>query len=303
MGFLEKWLESLDYEYEILSTCTRFNSPHSKCRICMDVCEENAIHLDKNKPAISTDKCTECGKCISACPVQAVAGIYPRRSFIDKKLAVTEGFPPTAKELVVLHAKGITEIVAQSETLLNSWQEPIDEANQMLIQLEKEPYKVNVAEVKQKEESYTRRELFSFWKKESTSFLKLAIPAKWRFNHDDFNLAKHYPEYQFFHITVDVNKCTVCNACQKLCGQNCFDIQKEVFQISPQDCNACQICADICPEHAIVIENKISRKLEEPISLTVYNNTCSTCDRSFEALTPDENKCIICKKRELFIKN
>lgn len=302
MGIFEKWLESLDYEFEILTSCTRYSAPRSTCQACIEACEEEAIFLENEKPIIDHEKCTECGKCISACPVQGVAGIYPRRSYVQNKLVINEtDVIPTAKELVILRAKGIKEIIFRTDRVIKAWLKPVDEANVMLGELGEKPYEVvSTVKLHRKEESLTRRELFSFWRKESSGFIKLATPAKWRFNHEDFNLSKHYPDYQFYRVTIDENKCTVCLACQRVCPLKCFEFQDEQLLVSSQQCTSCRICADICPEKAIIIENKIVKKESEPVRLTIYKNQCTTCERKFDALTEDETTCIICKKRALF---
>ena len=86
MGILSKWVESLDYEYEILHSCIRHRSPRSTCEECVKSCPENAISIYNSKPQIDNKKCTECGQCISVCPVQAVAGIYPNRTIKQGQL-------------------------------------------------------------------------------------------------------------------------------------------------------------------------------------------------------------------------
>ena len=70
MGVLSKWVESLDYEYEILTSCIRHRSPRSTCEECVKRCHENAISIHNSKRVIDNKKCTECGQCIPACPVQ-----------------------------------------------------------------------------------------------------------------------------------------------------------------------------------------------------------------------------------------
>ena len=49
MGLLTKWAESLDYEFEILTTCSRHRSPRSTCVKCFDVCDQDAITTGKWK--------------------------------------------------------------------------------------------------------------------------------------------------------------------------------------------------------------------------------------------------------------
>jgi anaerobic sulfite reductase subunit C len=42
----------------------------SQCRACIDVCKEEAVHLDERdeRPVIDFDLCLSCGQCITACP-------------------------------------------------------------------------------------------------------------------------------------------------------------------------------------------------------------------------------------------
>ena len=89
MGLLGKWVESLDYEFEILTSCTRHQSPRSTCEKCIDVCEEKAITLVNNKPVIAREKCTECGNCIVRLLAQAISGIFPKRTVINNQLLLT----------------------------------------------------------------------------------------------------------------------------------------------------------------------------------------------------------------------
>ena len=79
------------------------------------------------------------------------------------------------------------------------------------------------------EEVYSRRELFSLWKKESKSLIREMSPAKWRFNHHALNVRQYYTDFQFTNITVDIDKCTLCQVCERICDQKCFEIQNEHF--------------------------------------------------------------------------
>jgi anaerobic sulfite reductase subunit C len=42
------------------------------CRVCADVCREEAINITDDKAVISPDKCLLCGECIPACPEDAI---------------------------------------------------------------------------------------------------------------------------------------------------------------------------------------------------------------------------------------
>jgi len=44
-----------------------------KCRLCWQLCPENAIHLDKEgKPFFDYEICKGCGVCAKNCPVKAI---------------------------------------------------------------------------------------------------------------------------------------------------------------------------------------------------------------------------------------
>ncbi|MDF2789841.1 MAG: hypothetical protein K0S80_2939 [Neobacillus sp.] len=296
MGFLSKWVESLDYEYEILPACTRNISPHSKCTECVEICDKKAITILKEKPIINHNKCVECGKCISACPVQAIAGIYPRRIIVHNQLVIDGNNSPTTKELLIFYSKGIKVITGETSSLIEIWRQPIEKVNSILEQLGEAPFLIAIKSVEK--EYFSRRELFSLWKGEGQSILKQAIPAKWRFNQDYLDLQKYYKDYQFTKISLDIEKCTLCSACQKLCSKKCFDIKDDNFFILPQGCSSCKLCVDACPEKAIMVENQISKK--EVINISVYKKICITCHNSFSTLLEHNEKCVACSMRENF---
>lgn len=42
------------------------------CTKCTRVCEDDAIHMNRNVAKIDYEKCTNCGKCAAACPVKVI---------------------------------------------------------------------------------------------------------------------------------------------------------------------------------------------------------------------------------------
>lgn len=298
MGILSKWVESLDYEYEILTSCTRYRSPRSTCTKCIASCNQQAISFDHSKPVLDNEKCVECGHCIAACPEQAVTGIFPKRTFFQNQLVITDHSIASVKELLVYYQKGIRGIICQDPSLIEVWKHPINEANKKLELLGEEPYLVHFKSVESKEELYSRRELFSLWKKEGKSVLKQVTPAKWRFNQKNFDLTQYFRDFQFTSISLDTEKCTLCKACQNLCNKHCFEIGKEDFSISPQSCSGCHLCADICPEKAIVVEEQISEK--EETKLPILEKICKSCKKTFHTLREHDEKCVACIRYENF---
>ncbi|MBP2240673.1 ferredoxin [Cytobacillus eiseniae] len=298
MGLLDKWIESLDYEFRILDSCSRYQSPHSTCRNCIDSCSADAITFVSGKPIINNKECTECGDCIAECPVQAVEGFLPRRTIIQNQLIVTDEHPPSIKELLAFYKKGVTILVYDQEELNLHWKHILSEVNSMLEQLNEAPFSILNKEIEREEELFTRREIFSFWKKEAQSTMKQMAPAKWRFNHQDLDLAKFYPNYQFTEIMLDTSKCTICKACQILCKRDCLQINEMDFTITTQNCSGCMICQDICPEKAITTEKKIQPATKNTHPL--YTKICYTCKNNYQTLSMHDKKCVKCKKMEAF---
>jgi ferredoxin len=233
---------------------------------------------------------------MAACPVQAIAGILPQRNIIENQLVVSEQSIPTAKELLILHKKGINSIACEEETSFPLWKDAVEEANTCLIKLGESPFSIAAVKSVKQEKHYSRREIFSLWKKESKSFLQEFTPAKWRFNHKNFDLTQYYPDYQFTIISLNNEKCTLCGVCQRMCEKKCFDIQKDHFLISMRGCSACQLCVDTCPEKAIKIEDKIV-KMEEAL-FSVYEKVCSECNHPFQTLCRQDDECVTCTKRK-----
>lgn len=299
MGLLSKWVENLDYEYEILFSCTRHRSPHSTCQKCVAACEDQAISIVKGKPVLDHSKCVQCGRCMAACPVQAIAGIHPQRNIIQNQLVMSDQSIPTPKELLILYKKGIRSIICEEKSSIQLWKEPIEEANTSLRKLGESPFSISVVNSVREEEQYSRREIFSLWKTESKSLLQQFTPAKWRFNNNSFDLTKYYSDYQFTTVSLNSEKCTLCGVCQRICEKKCFEIQKEHFSINLKGCSSCQLCVDTCPEKAIKIEDKIL-KLEETL-FPVYEKVCHVCNHTFHTLREQDDECVACTKREGFL--
>ncbi|WP_310197191.1 hypothetical protein [Neobacillus niacini] len=148
----------------------------------------------------------------------------------------------------------------------------------------------------EKNDSCSRREIFSLWGKEGKSLVKQVTPAKWRFNHSNLELARYYPDYQFYTVVVDTKKCSLCRVCEALCPKQCFNIADDAFLISPQACSHYQLCSDACPENAITINHQVSKALST--THETFLNTCEGCDTSFRTLSKHDNKCPVCARRK-----
>lgn len=296
-NLLGRWLESLDYEYHISPDCSRHQSPRSSCTACIDQCPVDAITLVDGKPVIYNEDCIECGDCVANCPIQAVEGFLPKRTIKNDQFIIDGNRIPTIKELLVYYKKGITTIVCEQENIHPDWEKTIQEANQMLEDLGEPPFQVAYEQDSSNDDKkISRRELFFIWERGLKNIGKQMAPAKWRFNHESLDLLTHYPDHQFVDISLDLEQCTLCKACQVLCKNNCLEVNEDHFSISPQQCTNCSLCQDICPEGAISIKEMITPT--SPVDYQVFNNVCSSCEETFTALDEDKDLCLFCTKRD-----
>jgi ferredoxin len=54
------------------SECLRNEYYHNDCRICIDLCPENAFNIIRNKLTLFDNECIECGACVGSCPSEAL---------------------------------------------------------------------------------------------------------------------------------------------------------------------------------------------------------------------------------------
>lgn len=57
------------------------------CKKCEKVCDFDAIHMEDNRAVIDYNKCTQCGKCIEACPTNSIVRVRPPRRRREKEAA------------------------------------------------------------------------------------------------------------------------------------------------------------------------------------------------------------------------
>ncbi|WP_338469711.1 4Fe-4S binding protein [Niallia sp. XMNu-256] len=235
---------------------------------------------------------------MAACPVQAIAGILPKRKIKQSDLVISDRQFPTTTELLILHKKGVKSITFEDKSLMENGVNRIEQVNGMLQELGQCPFLTSTNSVEE-EETCSRREFFLLWKKESKSLMKEMTPAKWRFNHKALDLRQYYTDYQFTNVKVDIDKCSLCHVCERVCEQKCFAIQEEHFSLSMKECTSCGLCADVCPEQAILIEDKIltTKKMDIPI----YEKECKCCKNTFKSVREHDEFCTTCTKLKQFL--
>ncbi len=278
MSLLFKWMESLSIDVSITERCLHQVSRKSSCTACVNRCEPAALSIVDNVVIVDTSKCDSCGSCFSACPVSAINGSMPKRQSRNGLLVYESHFCPSVKELLIYREKGIKGFLIPQDWKNDQWLQVIEEANGLLIELKLEPF-IFQLESEVAEQSISRRELFFSAKNKGKSLAQEMTPASWRVNSDGWSLPATFPEFQFYQVELDTAKCSLCQACFRLCSQDVFRISDSELIIDHQKCTDCSLCEDICPEDAIVVKKMIREKSES--HYPVEKSTCSRCKNSY----------------------
>ncbi|MEH7500427.1 4Fe-4S dicluster domain-containing protein [Neobacillus drentensis] len=292
MSLLLKWLESMHEDLRITNNCSRKRNIRSTCSLCFESCNSSALAINPHSIEIDPERCTSCGECLINCPLSAIEGIAVTREFEKNSLLYKDDFIPTEKELMIYKKRGLNSITFNSAPLNQAWKIVLDETNRMLSQVDQSPIEVVQSEF---DEKLSRRTLFTSLQSGGKKLAKSMAPASWKMEANEWNLANYFPEYQFYTVEMDKNKCTLCKACFTFCLQEVFHIKEIFLHIESEKCVNCTDCTDICPEDAIQIKTKIKKKsdLNEPI----HTMKCQDCGRFFHSFQAERNKCPICINR------
>jgi ferredoxin len=294
MSLLVKWMESLSIDVSITERCLLRVSRKSSCRSCVDACEHSALAIVDQLVTVDTSKCDSCGGCFSACPVSAITGSMPKRQSRNGLLIYESHYCPSVKELLIYRKQGIKGFMIPTGWQDDRWVAVIEEANSVLLELNLEPFCFQLAE-ELSEQTISRRELLFSAKNKGKSLAQELTPAAWRVNSDGWSLPAAFPEFQFYQVELDTTKCSLCQACFRLCSQQVFQISDSELVIDHQKCTDCALCEDICPEDAIVIRNMVREKSESRVA--VVKSRCNRCKQQFYAFAGIESElCHVCAK-------
>ncbi|MDR7075460.1 Fe-S-cluster-containing hydrogenase component 2 [Neobacillus niacini] len=297
MSILVNWLESLHEEMKVTTKCSRERNRKSTCNDCVENCEHNAIELKDDLFIIDTKKCTMCGECMIACPLSAIEGLASNRLFEKGSLVFDESYVPSLKELLIYKKRGMTTIQVAHQPFNQEWETVLRVTNEQLQLLEETPI---VVVERVKDEVLSRRALFGSFQKERKQLAKKMAPAAWKMEKDDWQLTKYYPDYQFFSVKLDKDKCTLCNACFTLCPEEVFHLKESMLQIKNEKCVGCSSCTEVCQENAIEIVPDIKRKREQVVY--VHSKNCKDCGHSFYTFGIREMSCLY-KQRSRLVKS
>jgi ferredoxin len=292
MSILINWLESLHQEIIVTSKCVRERNRKSTCAYCREKCEYEAILPRENLLFLDTNKCTMCGECIVACPLSAIEGNVTNRAFEKGSLVFDYNYVPSIKELLIYKKRGMTSIQAH-QSLNKDWETVLFESNGQLQQLQESQI---VVVDKVMDEVLTRRSLFGSLQKEGKQLAKNMAPASWKMEKDDWKLTKYYPDYQFYSLKLNREKCTLCQVCFTLCPEKLFHIKDSKLVIESEKCVDCASCTDVCPENALEILQEIKRKSVNQYN--IHQKECSNCGHPFYTFDVETVKCHVCMNRD-----
>ncbi|WP_026563776.1 DUF362 domain-containing protein [Bacillus sp. UNC41MFS5] len=292
MSFLVKWLENMHFDLNITNKCSRKRTVYSTCSVCMEACSLEALSINQQTIEINREKCSSCGDCVISCPVSAIEGIAFTREFENQSLIYNEFYIPSVKEMLIYKCRGLASVKMDCNRMNQQWETVMKQTNKILIELGQRPIELVQKNTKEK---YSRRAFFTSMQTEGKKLAKSLAPASWRMLANEWNLANYFPEYQFYTVELDHNKCILCRACFSFCPQEVFHIRDSVLHIESNKCVKCCDCTDICLENAIQIRPEIKIKSESPHPFHIKE--CGDCGQSYYSFQSEAEKCPICVNR------
>ena len=277
----------------ITNKCSRKGNTRSSCTFCSEACLYGALSIKQQSIEIDAQRCTTCGDCVIACPLSAIEGVAFTREFAKGSLIYKSVYTPTEKELLIYKKRGVNSIQVDQSPLNQQWERVLNETNRMLIQLGQNPIKV-VQKVK--DAKLSRRAFFTSIQIGGQKLAKSITPASWKMEADEWKLASYYQGYQFYTVSMDTKRCTLCQACFSFCSQEVFSLLNTGLKINHEKCVNCRDCTDICQESAIQITSSIKEKSETVEDF--HSKICLVCGKSFHTFGPEVEKCHICVNRD-----
>lgn len=269
--------------------CLRNEYFHNDCRLCFDMCNENALGLFKEKITLFKDKCTSCGECIGICPSEALSlDTFDVNDFVIN-------FPNLQKEniiekidipslsmfdtyhLISLVIRNKCDIALEhdentNQNILNYISNKVELSNSFLNSLNIQN-RISVKAHTTQLEDNKRRGLFKNifnaaqeLKKEQQTTKKLnendkQVPVKnILFKNSIKMIAAELQNNKIdtnksfiFNKDISYDKCTNCCECITFCPTEALfqGSAKSSILFQPGKCIGCGICIDVCKEDAI----------------------------------------------------
>lgn len=272
-----------------------------RCSQCVEACPYDA--LEGKPPKVDTDRCLECGLCVSACPTglitnpalpenlvktiidQAAAKGIARlvvtcsrsrhKAYMERKKGLFVEAPCIASFPVWMIAyarqRGVgIEFYCDEKARENCGRrEAFERYMEYLDELSKVFYLSEEAPEAIGGASALvgpRAQLFKKMPQRRDEWVKVSLPL-------------------FFRVHVDEGRCTLCGVCAEKCPPGALSLEKDEegyrLYFQHDSCVGCALCASVCPEKAISVEKSVNPSLlNEKIQLVFSPSAhCRICGK------------------------
>ncbi|WP_026477214.1 4Fe-4S binding protein [Alkaliphilus transvaalensis] len=345
---LDKLIEETKPQLNI-KNCLHYKNRLKECNICTSICPQKAIIVDKYSVTLNEDLCDTCGLCLGVCPTQAISlkdfeldKIY--REVLEKPFPIISCIKGSKQGTIIVpclnsfHPEVLAAllILAREKNILINRQQcqNCSNENNHFLSTYKEVttfskrlgISINVSLIEGdtplqtlQEKSFSRRELFSYFKGEtkelsfkavsqiSENFIseknsirdnnrKLLIKALKSINQEDLQLLPN--ELPYLSNWQVQSCCDGCGFCQGVCPSSAWKVEKtpETIEVNhdASRCSSCQLCYCLCPSKAIIPEAvKVKSLATSTLKYKLSSTSCLQCGHRF---FHGENQVPLCRR-------
>lgn len=267
------------------SSCVRNQLARHDCQACVAVCPVQAITATATTPVIDALDCLHCGRCLFACPVDALENIRPetRRFIASTLVAPFSSLEPSVDELLMWHQQYGIRAVEMDAQQYPGWLRAVAALNLRLRELNAtlwqilppQPKAINTA----------RRH---FIKASDLDVQSATVSTGRRARRQAYSALSEY------QLSLDTSRCTVCGACARVCGEKALNLGDGELTFSSSACTGCNSCAVVCPVDAVRIDMQTGENRE--LRFIGKQKTCRCCQREFYSFNPQADRCAVCQR-------